>query len=816
MSESVKLGKVSMTLEGDYSSSQAYEKLTCVQYDGRSWVSRKQVPAGVVPTEANSAYWQKISDRGVQGPQGQSYVDKELVPIVNDLTTGGSSNVLSAEQGKVLDGKLATLSEETSGVKLNFGINDFPYKNQGFFKGEAGIRIIADDRYMLSDYISANSGDEIIYQGATSSSMVMMGVVFADENRNYLSEISLAFGNLKSNEANKITIPDGVSFVRFSASQAGDFVGVYKYSRFDKVAEDIKSENVEIIEIIEGLHSEIKDVEKKTEIISTGKTNDSKSEIVIESNTGEKVVTIDDDGVKVTHLKVGEVDVEKLASKDSATAKRVVNTDDIEIQSEDGETIVKVVNDGLIVKSLKLRKGDDVFDPFGTSANYEDAISNLVEKINGVDSDFRMLVTTDPHNFELERHQLVNAFVKEKYIDAMICLGDINVYSSTLDKKGVMDGVRSSINAMGTEKNCFYAIGNHDVNVDAWYEKAKSGLECDDISFDNHLTKREKFRLYCSHLQGEVTFNEKDYYGCYYYKDFDAAKIRLIVLDTSDVCESVGDALPQYLYSEDMSMTQTQIDWLEDVALNLMDKGEDRTNWNVLVCAHHYTSSPIIRKVLSAFKQGADLSSRPVSEELSRKEYSAAERKFVAASSKRRLQADGDFSEQGAINVIGLFCGHLHLDSSKVYPEGMNPSTSSAYNILGFITNNSRLYEAYDAEVSGLSEGKKRIEVWGSSFVFETESLPTAKRIQINGYFKNSDHTEMTIFDANNYIIKQEIIYKADSDININDYSLVSSVFDCADNDVNKQKFCIVCIDKQGRNIKGFTFGNTANRDINY
>lgn len=111
MSEIVKLGKVIMTLGGDYNSSQAYDKLTCVYYDGSSWVSRKAVPAGVAPTAVNSAYWQKVSDRGAQGPQGQSYVDKTLVPIVNDLTTGGSSNVLAAEQGKVLDTKLTELVE---------------------------------------------------------------------------------------------------------------------------------------------------------------------------------------------------------------------------------------------------------------------------------------------------------------------------------------------------------------------------------------------------------------------------------------------------------------------------------------------------------------------------------------------------------------------------------------------------------------------------------------------------------------------------------------------------------------------------------
>lgn len=143
MSESVKLGKVSMTLGGDYSSSQAYDKLTCVQYDGRSWVSRKQVPAGVAPTEANSAYWQKISDRGVQGPQGQSYVDKELVPIVNDLTTGGSSNVLSAEQGKVLDGKVAALSEEINGKAKSYVDKD--------------VNVIVGDRLSMKVEVASSS-----------------------------------------------------------------------------------------------------------------------------------------------------------------------------------------------------------------------------------------------------------------------------------------------------------------------------------------------------------------------------------------------------------------------------------------------------------------------------------------------------------------------------------------------------------------------------------------------------------------------------------------------------------------------------------
>lgn len=100
----INVGKVSITFGGDYDSSKQYRELTCVLYGGVGWVSKQRVPTGIAPVE-NSAYWQKMSERGAQGPAGQSFVDKTLVKIVNNLTDGGSDAVLSAEQGKVINGK---------------------------------------------------------------------------------------------------------------------------------------------------------------------------------------------------------------------------------------------------------------------------------------------------------------------------------------------------------------------------------------------------------------------------------------------------------------------------------------------------------------------------------------------------------------------------------------------------------------------------------------------------------------------------------------------------------------------------------------
>lgn len=152
MSERVNLGKVAMTLGGDYNPSLSYDKLTCVYYDGRSWVSRKAVPKGVVPTVANSAYWQKAADRGPQGETGapgQSYVDKSLVSIVDDLTTGGSTNVLSAEQGKVLKAELTNVESETNESILQGAITNGKLAT---IKGD-GVERIGD---VLKGFISTS------------------------------------------------------------------------------------------------------------------------------------------------------------------------------------------------------------------------------------------------------------------------------------------------------------------------------------------------------------------------------------------------------------------------------------------------------------------------------------------------------------------------------------------------------------------------------------------------------------------------------------------------------------------------------------
>lgn len=76
--KSINAGKVGLTMGGDWKSSESYEKLTCVSHNGRSWAAKKNVSAGVEPTEANSAFWQLMSDRGFGYSHGASRPTADL------------------------------------------------------------------------------------------------------------------------------------------------------------------------------------------------------------------------------------------------------------------------------------------------------------------------------------------------------------------------------------------------------------------------------------------------------------------------------------------------------------------------------------------------------------------------------------------------------------------------------------------------------------------------------------------------------------------------------------------------------------------
>lgn len=62
------LGRVSIVLRGAYSNDEQYNRLDVVTFDGSSYCAL-ETTQGIDPT--NESYWQKIAERGGEGPQGE-------------------------------------------------------------------------------------------------------------------------------------------------------------------------------------------------------------------------------------------------------------------------------------------------------------------------------------------------------------------------------------------------------------------------------------------------------------------------------------------------------------------------------------------------------------------------------------------------------------------------------------------------------------------------------------------------------------------------------------------------------------------------
>lgn len=222
----------------------------------------------------------------------------------------------------------------------------------------------------------------------------------------------------------------------------------------------------------------------------------------------------------------------------------------------------------------------------------------VIKKAQETEADLRLITFADPHSYDTNKYKKYNDLLQSGCIDALVGLGDYQIYSSKLSKNETIFNLTKALSQAGRTPNCFYVIGNHDAAI----KDANSGI----VNMDNLLTKKEAYDCFSRHLNGSVKFDEKNPMGGYYYVDYDAAKIRLIILNTSDIYEEDGSIA--YKYTSSVVMKQTQITWLVDEALDFTDKFNP-SEWSVLVCQHAYfdTSEKMISQILTAVKTGATL-----------------------------------------------------------------------------------------------------------------------------------------------------------------------------------------------------------------
>ena len=160
------------------------------------------------------------------------------------------------------------------------------------------------------------------------------------------------------------------------------------------------------------------------------------------------------------------------------------------------------------------------------------------------------------------------------------------------------------------------------------------------------------------HLENKVKFDALNQKGGYYYKDYEDAKIRTIVLNTSDCYILDVNGNPS-INPMDVYLGQKQFDWIIDKALNFTDKGTDKSNWGVVVISHASLNPAesgtifknIIANIFNAYFTGTS--------------YTGTE-----TASGITINVTCDFTTQGAMEFICSFGGHLHYDRVLNYVFG--------------------------------------------------------------------------------------------------------------------------------------------------
>lgn len=259
-------------------------------------------------------------------------------------------------------------------------------------------------------------------------------------------------------------------------------------------------------------------------------------------------------------------------------------------------------------------------------------------------------LTSNGGKQHLQRIYTMSKFAKSSPARFLLFGGDLVSGENTieLDMRVMGDGKEAFKDNFATP--LFMIRGNHDGGHKTWKAKVDGGgtaTDADEVSNDDW------YNMMVSSENGIVR-DKANPMGAYYYKDFDDAKIRLIVLNCYDMPGTNPDGNVYNAMWSASALWQKQIDWLVDVALNFTEKGNDKTNWGVIVASHDgvitdnypYGNGAKVELILQAFKNGSQY------------DYSYSYQSDPNYYSAKSV----DFRSQGAMNFIAYIHGHTHTD----------------------------------------------------------------------------------------------------------------------------------------------------------
>lgn len=183
--------------------------------------------------------------------------------------------------------------------------------------------------------------------------------------------------------------------------------------------------------------------------------------------------------------------------------------------------------------------------------------------------------------------------------DAILNTGDNMLYGSKVKRQG-LDALQQTFRTIDLDKFVI-SVGNHDYNS---------------VGDGGITTNKEDWMIVPSELETlffrRVKTTSRPDGKLYYYRDFDEKKVRIISLDTQDVPFEFDSETGNITY-DPMSvqgMSEAQIEWLANTALDLSSKGTDANNWKIIVAMHvplysdhgsAIENASVVKSILKAF-----------------------------------------------------------------------------------------------------------------------------------------------------------------------------------------------------------------------
>jgi hypothetical protein len=411
-------------------------------------------------------------------------------------------------------------------------------------------------------------------------------------------------------------------------------------------------------------------------------------------------------------------------------------------------------------------------------------------------ADLKLAVFSDPHTWNRTTYQVLDEINKLGTIDFVAGLGDFQPYDTTAVKAESMLSLAKMMSVSGRNLG-LYVVGNHDIVPNSSY--VNNGTYSDETA----LSKNNVFDCFERQLNGKAVFDEDNPYGGYYYVDFSASKIRVIVLNTSDIWNSAGTITKHY--KQAMTIQQAQVDWFMSKALDFSNV-QNKVDWGVLVLNHNIINTEnlgaVIYPILIAFKNGESINT------------SVTLNTAYGSEEKDVITIVHDFSEQGSMDVIASLEGHTHV--YREYPIDTPTIGTRQLRTVTFDADNKTFNQNYQKEFSSLQAGDYYVEASHVILPFTLSNNYTNVILKYKGYGISSlRQAAFTIVDANS----GDVLLQFDATEgtpSAGATELTGFVTDQPDGTAETETCYIVGVDRSNRILHIVPYGHGTEKTVNY